>query len=187
MPKRDENDLGHPAAAGPILLTDIDRVLSDSAGVGQSASAAPIRVWRDELTLALESLAFARAVLAADVGILRRCLAAPDQQAVVDELPAAMAGQSWGDGWAAPEEPDRSRVNWEVFARADRLMSTHEEMASADLSSTEDVTRVLGDLEGQLTDLARRQEAVEVRLAEIRSAIVHQYERGGVPARDWLG
>ncbi len=44
----------------PILLADIDQILEDSAGVEHAGRAAPIRVWRDELTLALESLTYAR-------------------------------------------------------------------------------------------------------------------------------
>ena len=66
-------------------------------------------------------------------------------------------------------------------------MAAHQEMAHADLSSREEVTRVLGELEAQLNDLAQRQEAVEIRLQEIRAAIVRQYKDGRVPARDWLG
>ena len=74
-----------------------------------------------------------------------------------------------------------------IYVRSDELIAVHEEMAHADLSSREEVTRVLGEVEAQLVDLGQRQEAVEVRLEEIRAAIVRQYEEGCVPARDWLG
>ena len=47
----------------PILLADIDRALGESAVLERTRGASPIRVWRDELTLALESLAYARAEL----------------------------------------------------------------------------------------------------------------------------
>ena len=66
-------------------------------------------------------------------------------------------------------------------------MTAHEEMARADLSSAEDIIRVLRDVEEQLSDLARRQDAVQGRLRQVRQAIVGQYERGTVTARDWLG
>ena len=46
---------------------------------------------------------------------------------------------------------------------------------------------MLRDLEKQLSDLARRQDEVEGRLRQVRQAIVGQYERGTVSARDWLG
>jgi hypothetical protein len=172
----------------PILLADIDQVLEESAHVERARASDPIRAWRDDLTVALDSLAYARSILAADVGILRHCLAAPHLQMVVDDLPSVMNDRAGGHGWSAPgeEEADAARVDG-VFVRSDELMAVHEEMAHADLSSREEVTRVLGDVEAQLVDLARRQEAVEVRLEEIRAAIVRQYQDGRVPARDWLG
>ena len=78
----------------PIRLTDIDRVLEDSAALADADQADPVRGWRDELTVALESLSYARSVLAGDVGILRHCLEneSVDAQALVDELPRLVAG-----------------------------------------------------------------------------------------------
>ncbi|HXN60924.1 MAG TPA: hypothetical protein VN886_10775 [Acidimicrobiales bacterium] len=193
VPGHDGTDLSEEFGAwadeSPILLADIDQILEESAHVERARASDPIRAWRDDLKVALDSLAYARAVLAADVGILRHCLAAPHQQAVVDDLPSAMTTRTWGDGWSAPaeDEPDPARVDGEIFVRSDWLMAAHQEMAHADLSSREEVTRVLGELEAQLNDLAQRQEAVEVRLREIRAAIVRQYKDGRVPARDWLG
>ena len=173
----------------PILLADIDQVLEESAHVERAGASDPIRAWRDDLTVALDSLAYARGVLAADVGILRHCLAAPHQHVVVEDLPSVMQAGVWGDGWSAPDggKPEPAQMDEEIFVRADGLMTAHQEMAHADLSSREEVTRVLGELEAQLDDLAQRQEAVEVRLQEIRAAIVRQYKDGQVPARDWLG
>jgi hypothetical protein len=190
VPEEDPTDLIGDLSNddSPILLADIDRVLEVSARVEHAHATAPIRAWRHDLTVALESLAYARAVLAADVGILRHCLVSPDQQALVDDLPAVLSARSWGGGWAEPDNAeDDAREDWGVFARSDRLMSAHQEMATADLSSREEVTRVLADLEAQLTDLAQRQEAVEDRLQQIRAAIVRQYKDGEVTARDWLG
>jgi hypothetical protein len=193
VPGHDETDrsdeLGSWADESPILLADIDQILEESAHVERARASDPIRAWRDDLKVALDSLVYARAVLAADVGILRHCLAAPHPQAVVDDLPSAMTTRTWGDGWSAPaeREPDPVRVDGEIFVRSDWLMAAHQEMAHADLSSRDEVTRVLGELEAQLNDLAQRQEAVEIRLQEIRAAIVRQYKDGRVPARDWLG
>jgi hypothetical protein len=179
----------HGWVGAPILLADIDRALEDSARVADADSDAPIRDWRDELAVALESLAYARAVLSADVGILRHRLADdPDgSRSLVDELTQAMSSRPWGKGWSAPSgTKGTSRVDWEIFARSDQLMSTHQEMARIDLSSPDDVTRVLDGMEAQLADLGRRQLAVESRLREIRAAIVRQYEEGAVTTEDWL-
>jgi hypothetical protein len=174
----------------PIFLADIDRVLADTVDVEQATSAAPVRAWRDDLTVALESLAYARAVLAADANILRHCLARPDED-VVEDLPSVMSGRHGSDPRARHDsEQDREpevRIDWDVCARSDQLLSTHQEMAATDLSSVEEVARVLGDVETQLPGLADRQHAVERRLQQVRSAIVRQYERGDVPTRDWLG
>jgi hypothetical protein len=183
----------------PIQLTDIDRVLEDSAAVAEANQAAPVRVWRDELTVALESLSYAQSVLAGDVGILRHCLAseAVDAQAVVDNLPRLVSGtgEATAEAWSPPADGDLEMdvdadvddVDWTVCIRSDALMTAHQEMARADLSSSEDVTRVLRDLEAQLSELARRQDAVEGRLHQVRRAITGQYGTGSVSTRDWLG
>ena len=194
----------------PIQLTDIDRVLEDSASLAE----ADVRIWRQELTVALGSLAYARSVLASDVGILRHCLQdeSVDLNALLDELPRLVAGpQTRGQGpspqtdthTAEPEKIDdlAGRLgdleadelaniddgDWTVCIRSDLLMTAHQELARADLSSVDDVSRVLRDLEQQLSDLARRQDEVEGRLHQVRQAILGQYERGTVSARDWLG
>jgi hypothetical protein len=175
----------------PILLADIDRSLGESAVLERTRGASPIRVWREELTLALESLAYARAVLAADVAILRHTLAGgADQQAIVDDLPAVMAAHSGGDEWSdSPEahDPGRLELDLGVFVRSDRLVAGHEEMALVDLSSSEDVELLLGELERELAQLTERQHAVELRLQQIRAAIVRQYQEGAAPTRGWPG
>jgi len=178
----------------PILLADIDRVLGESAVLERTRGASPVRVWRDELTLALESLAYARSVLAADVAILRHCLAdpGPDLQAVVDDLPAIVTAPQWGGGRSeSEEEADETDEDPEfdlaVFLRSDRLVAGHDRMARTDLSSPEDVGRALRELETELGELTARQEAVEVRLQQIRVAVIRQYQEGEVRTRDWLG
>ena len=60
-------------------------------------------------------------------------------------------------------------------------------MAHTDLSSPEEVERALRELEAQLAELTERQNAVEVRLQQIRASIVRQYQEGAVRTRDWLG
>ena len=108
-----------------------------------------------------------------------------DEQSLVPELPAVMASQPWGEGWSAPgDTPERSRVDPDVFVRSDELMSAHQEMAQLDLSVPEQVARVLGLLEEQLSALTERHGAVEIRLEQIRSAIIRQYQRGAVSTRD---
>ena len=187
-PKGGAGDAGAALLSGdrPIRLADIDQVLDESAQVEHAPESAPIRTWREELTLALESLAYARTVLSGDVAILRHGLrAGPDEQSVVAELPTVMASQTWGEGWSAPSNtPGRWRVDPDVFVRSDELMSAHQEMAQLDLSAPEQVTRVLGLLEEQLDALTERQGAVELRLEQIRSAIIRQYQRGAVSIRN---
>jgi hypothetical protein len=182
---------GEPPLDRPILLVDIDQILEDSAGVERAGRGAPIRVWRDELTLALESLTYAREVLASDVEILRHCLATPgsDAKTVVDELPKVMTSSRPEESGSSShrEAEDHPGPDPGVFVRSDQLMSAHLEMARVDLSSPEDVSRVLGKLEEQLAGLTERHDAVGVRLHEIRAAIVRQYQEGAVPTRDWPG
>ena len=74
-----------------------------------------------------------------------------------------------------------------VFVRSDRLVAGHEQMALIDLSSPEDVERLLGELEAELAELTERQDAVEHRLQQIRATIVRQYQEGMVPTRGWPG
>ena len=184
----------------PIRLADIDRVLEDSAAVTEANVKAPVRIWRDDLAVALESLNYARSVLTSDVDIVRHCLGSeePAEADVVDLLPRIVGGATSTDDVAPGGEATdadtgigspmhAAEVDWTVCTRSDLLMTAHEEMARADLSSPEELTRVLKDLEAQLSDLARRQGAVEGRLRQVRAAIVRQYEAGTPSTQDWLG
>jgi hypothetical protein len=192
----------------PIRLADIDRVLEDSAAVTEANVKAPVRIWRDDLAVALESLTYARSVLTSDLDIVRHCLGAEEATGadVVDLLPRLVGGASsdspgeegevraaGGQGAGRDAElgspvPDTDiDIDWTVCTRSDLLMTAHEEMARADLSSREELARVLKDLEAQLSDLVRRQGAVEGRLRQVRAAIVRGYETGTPSARDWLG
>jgi len=171
----------------PILLVDIDRILEDSANVEHRGDGAPIRTWRDELTLVLESLTYARAILAADAAILLHSSApeGADPKSVVDELPRAMDTGPWDDQWSGSDGEDVDpELGEDLFTRTDQLLAAHQEMARVDLSSPADVTRALQMVEEQLTALTERQEAVAVRLQQIRAAVIRQYERGGAPAHD---
>ena len=135
-----------PAGERPISLADIDRVLQESAGVAESTGVSPVRAWRDALTLALESLGYARVILAADVGILRHSMATegPDDQSVVDDLPSIVTAVTWGEEWSSTEDPPPgAELDLSVVARSDPLLSAHREMARTDLSSPEDVARTM--------------------------------------------
>ncbi len=199
MPAQAPNDKGDGtnlgaarATARPLRLPDIDRMLKDSARIEHAGPAAPIRTWRDELTLALESLNYAEAVLGGDVGILLHSLEnrGSDTQSLLRDLPRAMAARPWGDGWSAPNGTDLAspmHEDWDLFTRSDLLMSAHQQMAYTDLRSRTVVQRVLRSVLEQLANLALRREAVQVRLQQIRAAIVQQYRNGEVSARDWLG
>jgi hypothetical protein len=195
----DETDSGGSdvsARERPIRFTDIDRVLDESAGVGAAGGPSAVRVWRDQLLLAFESLEYARTILSADVGILRHCLATegPDKEALVDDLPEVVSSHPCHEGCSAhesgsatPAEVDPAEVNSSVFARSDALMTAHREMARTDLSSPEDVGRALRILDEQLSAVAARCAAVQSRLQQIRTVIVRQYKDGAIPTANWPG
>ena len=170
----------------PILLVDIDRLLETSADVELLGRGAPITTWRDALTAILELVTYARAVLAGDVAILRHGIAA--EQSVVDYLPRVLAsreGVAEDAGWT-DEEWDEWETEFDlaVFDRADQLLSAHHEMARVDLTSPADVARVLAVVEDQLAALTSREQAAEVRLRQIRVALVRRYQEDAAPARD---
>ena len=101
-----------------------------------------------------------------------------------------MAAHTGGDEWSdSPEahDPGRLELDLGVFVRSDRLVAGHEQMALVDFSSHEDVELLLGELEMELAELTERQNAVELRLQQIRAAIVRQYQEGVVPTRGWPG
>jgi hypothetical protein len=171
----------------PIEVADIDQLLETSADVELLGRGAPIRTWRDSLTSVLELLTYARAILAADVAILRHSPAfeGPDGQPTVDELPGVLSSRSWGDGWSEPTYgPDDWEMDENFFVRSDQLTSAHLQMARTDLSAPADVARTLAVVEEQLTVLTERHEAIEARLHQIRGAVVREYQRGAAPARD---
>jgi hypothetical protein len=173
----------------PITLADIDRMLELSADVDRVGPGAPIRAWRDDLTLVLEALTYARAILSADVAILRHANGGggggEQAQSVVDDLPAVLDSAPGADEWAHPAEGHSDLEFGEgLFSRTDQLLSAHQEMAQVDLSSSFDVAGSLAVIEEQLTALTERQHAVEARLQQIRTAVIRQYQEGANPARD---
>ena len=183
----DDGAGGRSGPERPILLSDIDQVLEASSDVDQAPTTAPIRAWRDELTVAVGSLAYARDVLAGDVAILRHCLASAgyDRDSVVSGLPSLLAAHPWGSGWSAAHAgPDLAVIDGEFFVRSDELMTAHREMALLDLSAPQEVARVLRHAEEQLTAITERHAAAEARLQQLRAAIIRQYRQGVIPARN---
>jgi hypothetical protein len=185
-----DGEAGHREAGAapdeehPILLEEVDAALNESADATDARGSPSIRDWRDRLTRVLETLTYARGVLTDDVSILRHRLATatPSSKEMVDDLPGALTARSWGEGWSASDAAsDAAELDPGIFVRSDELLAVHAEMASVDLTSVEDVKRVLGVLEEQVAALTTRQEAVEARLQEIRAAIVRQYEEGAIP------
>jgi hypothetical protein len=169
----------------PILLADIDQLLEESADVEHLDHEA-LRSWRGDLTVVLESLTYARAILAGDVAILRRTGGADTAgRAVEADLPRLLAS---GPGVGQCSEPDEETADTEIgedlFSRTDGLLEAHQEMAEVDLSSAFDVAGSLAVVEQQLDALTERQEAVEARLQQIRAAIIRRYEEGRPSAHD---
>jgi hypothetical protein len=168
----------------PVLLEGIDRALEESGRVGDTQRAASIRVWRDELSRALGALNYAESILRDDVAILRHRLAtgAPSSKEIIDDLPGVLADPPSGTPASAPEAPGADvEADPGLFARSDALLAVHAEMAGVDLTSSDDVERVLALVEQQVTALATRRQAVETRLAEIRTAIITEYKQGAHP------
>lgn len=175
---------GESLSERPILLVDIDRMLESSANVEHLGPGAPLRTWRDELTVVLEALIYARAILAGDVAILRHRSAgnAVDEQSMVDHLPRVLASSAGIDeGAGLVDDEGEADFDLSIFDRTDQLLSAHHGMARVDLTSQVDVARVLGAVDEQLAGLTTRQEAVEARLQQIRAAIVRQYQEAHPP------
>jgi hypothetical protein len=168
----------------PIDLVDISLLLGASAHVERPG--APVRAWRDDLTLIREALRYARSILAADVAILSRAGAprSTERPAVVDELPNVLAGSSSADPWSQPDD-ERGDLEFDegLFVRADHLLALHGAMARADLSSPVATGRIRDQMEEQLDLLTERQAAVEARLQQIRAVIIRAYKAAAAPAR----
>jgi hypothetical protein len=178
-----------PYRAAPVGLDDIDHLLEESA-IGRGADAPPVRAWRDDLALVLDALRYTRAILAADVAILRHALATgtATPESVVEALPTVLGAPSTGDAWSESlgMDPDAD-LDPDLFTRADDLVSVHEEMAGLDLSDAGEVARVLDLIEDTLVAVAAYQAAVELRLAQIRAVILRQYAEGVIPSKDRPG
>ena len=76
----------------PVTLADIDHLLEVSADVERAGPGTPIRAWRDDLTLVLEALSYARAILSADLVILRHTGVTRGEQAkrLLDDVPGVL-------------------------------------------------------------------------------------------------
>jgi hypothetical protein len=169
----------------PIDLVDIARVLGVSANVERPG--APVRDWRDDLTLIRESLGYARAVLTADVAILSQpgSPGLTGSGDVAGELPGVLAAGPGDELWSEPKDggidPD---IDGGLFVRADHLLAVHREMARVNLSSPAATARVRVLVEDQLTILTERQAAVEARLQQIRSVVIRRYREDLAQARE---
>jgi hypothetical protein len=160
-----------------VRLDDIDRLLEETSGSGPLERAA-VRSWRDDLVLVLEALRYARAILAADVLILRHAASADsvDPKTLVDELPGVLGGRPSEGGWSEAADADPlADLDPDVFVRADDLVSVHREMAGVALADAGEVARVLDLIEDTLVAVTAYQAAVEVRLQAVRAAILRQY------------
>ena len=173
----------------PIDLIDIARALGESSNIERLGGAA-IRAWRDDLTLILESLSYARTILAADVAILSQ---PPSEgttggRGLVDELPSRLSSTLSEEQWSAEdlEDLDDLEVAFDegLFARSDQLLRVHREMARVDLTSAAATAGALALVEEQLAILTERHAAVDARLQQIRAVIIRRYRQAAAPARD---
>ncbi|MFZ0251015.1 MAG: hypothetical protein WAL61_13795 [Acidimicrobiales bacterium] len=183
----DEGDQtgGRAVRDRPIDLVDIGLLLGASAHAERPG--APVRAWRDDLTLIRNALSYARSILAADVAILSRAGApqSKERPAVVDELPNILAGGPSAEEWSQPDDEGGDlEFDEGLFVRADHLLALHGAMAGVDLSSPAATGRIREQMEEQLDLLTERQAAVEARLQQIRAAIIRAYQAAVAPARD---
>ena len=178
------DDDGTEGGVPPLLLSHVDYLLLESARAARTGSDAPVRAWREELTEALAVLTYAETVLSGDAALLRHCLATGpfDHKQVLDGLARAVAGDDVPGAAVASGLTDDA-----LFARADRLLSVHEQMAFLDLNRRHGVARLLDDIESELGEVAARRFQVEARLANIRAAVIRDYREGKVPSPEsWL-
>jgi hypothetical protein len=173
----------------PIDLIDIARALGESSNIERLGGAA-IRAWRDQLTLILDSLSYARTILAADVAILTQTRSEEttvDRNAV-DELPSRLSSSPSERQWSPDdlESLEDLEVAFDegLFARTDQLLRAHREMARVDLSSAAATAGALAVVEEQLAILTERHAAVDARLQQIRAVIIRRYQQAAAPARD---
>jgi hypothetical protein len=182
----ESNEVAHLSLRDrPIDLVDIARILGASAAVERPG--APVRDWREDLTLIRESLGYARAVLTADVAILSQpgSPGATVPRDVVDELPGVLtAGPSDELGSEPVDEGMDPDIDEGLFIRADHLLDAHREMARVNLSSPAAAARVRVLVEDQLTILTERQAAVEARLQQIRAVVIRRYRDDMAQARE---
>ena len=185
-----DDEAGHREAGAapdeehPILLEEIDAALRRVGRCGRRARGRIDPAWRDSLTRVLETL-----TLRTRGARGRREHPSPSpgdrhtQQQRDGRRPAWRAdGPLVGRGLVgARRHPGAAELDPGIFVRSDDLLAVHAEMASVDLTSVEDVRRVLGVLEEQVAALTTRQEAVEARLREIRAAIAASVRGGGDP------
>jgi hypothetical protein len=170
----------------PIDLVDIARVLGESAKAERLGDI-PIRAWRDDLTIIRDSLSYVRAILAADVAILKEAgsSATPESPRVADQLAGVLAAVTPDPHWPHQDvlDPDPD-IDEGLFVRTDHLLAAHREMARVDLTSLAARSRILELVEDQLAMLTERQAAVEARLQQIRAAIFRRYRDAATPAHD---
>ena len=198
-----DGDVARPGALahgdGQIDVEDIDRVLRDSVGLCADTAddIAALREWREDLSVARATLAYARDILAADVALLHHCLTVRSARRssshnlddLIVELPSLLTSATpfrSDGGVTGPEPAESDRPGHGVVdiaaivARSDHLISAHRDMAGTDLSSADALAHTLGELETELTTLAERQGAVATRLQEMRAVVLRQYaERSG--------
>jgi hypothetical protein len=182
----EDDDAAGPALRDrPIDLVDIGLLLGASTHVERPG--APVRAWRDDLTLIREALDYARSILAADVAILARAGAPQPKErpAVVDDLPNVLADSPHEGLWSEPDD-EGSDLEFDegLFIRTDHLLALHGGMAGVDLSSPAATGRIRAQMEEQLGLLTERQAAVEARLQQIRAVIIRAYQAAAAPARE---
>jgi hypothetical protein len=186
---QDDDDDRDDVAAGdrPIDLVDIARALGESANLERLGQRAPIRAWRDHLTLIRDSLSYAIDVLTADVAVLSR--PSSEQTAeVLNAVPEPQGERASGPGegpWPPLDLEDFDVVIDEgLFARTDQLLTAHREMALVDLSSASATADVLALVQEHLAILTERHAAVDARLQQIRAVIIRHYRQAATPIRD---
>ena len=170
------------AAAGPPDPPGRHRPAPRRARPTSSAWAgAAIRAWRDDLTLVLESLSYARAILAADVAILRSPARTrpPAARDVVDDAPRQPArrarARTSGPSPRTCEDLEPGHRRGPLRPHGPTPGGPPGDGPGGPLVRAVRRAGALAQVEEQLGVLTERQAAVEARLQQIRAVILRRY------------
>lgn len=171
------------------FLSDIHRLLTETASASEVIPTAALRQWRSDLVRASVSISYAINVLSLDIEVLNHSLTSSSEdvvQALVDDLPGMLASGWEEGGWTLSPDAFTSTATELEIDQALKLLDLHAEMVTSDLGDhavvgdllvrTKQEREILHGLRGELDD----------RLRGIQEAVRKQYASGVASVDDWL-